>query len=369
MPPADEKLELLVDGAAYAGWKSVSVTRSLETISGAFSLEVSDRWSGQARPWPIPPGARCEIRIGAETVLTGWVDEMNPSFSSSERSLTVTGRDATGDLVDCSPEISPSEWANLTLPQIVTRIAGDFGVKVAIENGAGMGGRFAKFTLQPGETAFAAISRACRMRAVLPVSDGVGGILLTRGGRKKAGDALVQGENILSASAGYSLKERFSTYIVKGQQAATDQSYGAAAAHVRATAADEGVKRHRPLVIIASGDPDGGGSAQERARWEAIVRAGRSASAEMTVVGWRQSTGELWQPGLLVPVKCPWLGMDSEMVVSSVQHKKSASGTTTALSVTRPDAFTQMAKVPAQKDPWNMLARQVAPDLAAGGAP
>ena len=80
---------LLVNGTEYAGWKEIQVERSIDTISGAFSMAVSDQWEANAVPWPIKPGDQCKVLADGETLVTGFVDVVN---TSSARFLLMAKR-------------------------------------------------------------------------------------------------------------------------------------------------------------------------------------------------------------------------------------------------------------------------------------
>lgn len=343
-------LRLLVSGKLYGGWEDISVKLSIETISGEFSLGYFDSWHGQTQFTPIHDGAPCEVRMGGDTVITGYVDDADDALDAENDGLTVSGRDATGDLVDCSAVHKPDQWNGQTLPAIARTICAPFGIGVKAETDCGA--PFPTVKVQPGETAFAIIERLCRMRAVLPVSDGRGNLVLTSAGRGgRASTPLVEGENILSLNRTRSQKERFSEYTVKGQQG----SFAAAgetaevissdgtvtvrtAAPASGRAKDAGVARYRPLVIIAEGEASGQSPAT-RAMWEATVRGGRGLRIEVTVQGWRQNNGELWRPNTLVHIESPRRGLNDTLLIVSCAYSCSASGTLTTLSLARPDAY------------------------------
>ena len=120
-------------------------------------------------------------------VITGYVDDVSPAYSATGHDVTVDGRDATsqGDLVDCSAIHQPGEWrVSGTLEAIVTILAKPFGIPVKAECDTGTA--FRKFRIEEGETAFEAIERACRMRAVLAAGDGKGGLRIIRAGSGRA---------------------------------------------------------------------------------------------------------------------------------------------------------------------------------------
>ena len=330
-------LTLLVGGREYGGWQEVSVTRSMEAVAGSFSVRVSERWAGQDTRWPIRPFDAVRVLMGGHRVVSGYVDSVRPAFDSGQHAVTITGRDKTGDLVDCSAVHSPGEWRGLDLVRLAGVLCKPFGVSVRAA--VGVGAAFDVFKLQPGETAWEAIDRAARMRGVLVMSDGAGGLVITRAGQGRATTALVQGANILAASGEYQATERYSDYTVKGQHFGTDELNGEAAATVQATASDSGVPRYRPLVVIAETAVALGG-ARDRAQWEATVRAARADRVTVTVQGWQQEDGSLWPVNALVNLRSSWLGIDGDMLITGVRYNLGGQGTTTELTLARPDAFT-----------------------------
>ena len=333
----DDAVELRVGGQRFAGWTEATVTRAMDAAAGAFSLSVSDRWSHQDQPWRIVPGDACEIRIAAEVVITGYVDVVRPSFSADGHDIEVQGRDRSADMVDCTAVHTPDAWKGITLLQLAQTLARPFGVSVRAE--ADVGAALPEVKLQQGEAALDALVRYARTRKVLVMADGRGGLLLTRTGVHRAAVELVQGRNIVEASGTLDWSERYSEVTVKGQSRASAETVGATEAHARASVRDAYVKRYRPLVIVAS-EGITSALAKERATWEANTRLGKSAQANVTVQGWRQTVGgPLWEPNLLVMVRAPWLSLEGEMLVKGVSFSKGSGGTTTALELVSPQAF------------------------------
>ncbi|GCL64309.1 phage baseplate assembly protein [Pseudaquabacterium pictum] len=334
----ESQIDLLAGGRSHAGWQSVQVRLGMDQCAGGFRLMVSERWIGQDLDWAIPAGERCELLIGGETVITGWVDETRLSMDAGSHQVELSGRDATGDLVDCSAVRKAGQWRGLRIEQIATELAAPFGVAVRADVDTGK--PLPSFALQEGETAFEAIERAARIRALLLVSDGRGGLLITRAGTQRVPTPLVLGENILQARVGLDMRDRFSSYIVKGQAPGNDFFSGPSASQIKALASDTGVKRYRPL-IITNDAPDLAATLTQRAEWEANVRAARSLDVELTVQGWRHAGG-LWRPNTLVSVIATALRLDADLLVTNVLYSLDDQGTTTALRLTRPDAYTAL---------------------------
>lgn len=336
MATQSDSAELLVGGAYYGGWKRLSVSRSIEQVAGTFTLEVTDRWAGQDTALPIKPGARCQLMLGGDRVIFGYVDVAEPSFDEHGSQLRVEGRDATGDLVDCSAIYKSGQWRGVTLDSIARDLLKPFGVGVVVR--ADVGERFSSFSIQQGETVFECLERAARLRAVLLVSDGAGNLVITRAGSTLAPVTLEEGVNILAGRASLSWKDRHSRIVVKGQARATDDYFGDQAAGPSAAGVDEVIDRYRPLIVLAE-DHGTAATLADRARWEASVRAGRGNRGIVTVQGWRRSDGALWAPNVLVTVRSPTLYLDAPMLVVGCNYRLDEEGTFTDLTICRREAF------------------------------
>lgn len=333
-------VEIKIGDQVYGGWKRARIERGIEQIAGSFELTVSERWPGQAVPRQIRRGERCTILVDGETVITGWVDDAMPSFAADAHEFRVSGRDATGDLVDCSAIYKTGQWSGMKLDKIVRDICFPFGIKVMVDTD--IGAAFSSFSISEGESAFECIERACRMRAVMPVSDGKGGLVLTRAKDGESVAELAEGVNILSANGEFGMKERHSRYIVKGQDVGSDDDSETPETHtqVKAEALDDQVLRYRPLIVLAeSRGPHA--TYKDRATWERNVRRGRSSVATVVAQGWRNlASGQLWQPNTMVHLVSPWLGVDAYLLVVAVTFTlDDERGAVTSLRLSSRDAF------------------------------
>jgi len=334
---SDDVVSLLVNGRLYLGWTSVQITKTMEAIAGSFSISATDRWSIDEEPWPIKPGDECVLKIGDDSVITGFVDSTNPSIESQRRSLSISGRDKAGDLVDCSDDVRPGEFKNLTALQIAQALAKSFEISVSAD--VDVGAPFSVFAIQPGETAFDAIARACQKRSLLPVSASDGSVKLLRTSVDRADDSLIEGQNILRATANHSMNNRFSDYTIKSQAANVSGWSGKDAAQMKAISKDTEVPRFRPRTVIESGD-NKVSELQKRADWEAASRAGQSTTANISVQGWRQSTERLWTVNELIFLRSQAIQIEQDMLIKGVNFSLDINGgQKVALSLTRPDAF------------------------------
>lgn len=334
-----DPVTLSLAGAAYEGWTAFQVMRDIETLAGTFELTLTERHPGRPSARPISPDDACTVKIGGDTVITGHVDAVSPRFDASGHEVTVNGRDVTGALVDCSVTHKPGEWKGRRLEQIASDLVSPFGITVRAA--AGTGKAFDSFRVQEGETVYEALRRLSRARGVLPISDSLGSLVLTRSAQAaRVADRLTRGAkgNILAATGEYDHRERFSKYEVKGQSSGADWKTPADNGQGIGRATDNGVRRFRPLVVIAEEQGDGPTFA-DRAKWEASVRAGRARRATVTVQGFRDRAGELWRPNTLVPVSDDWLAIDREMLITGVRYIRDERGSRTDLRISHPAAF------------------------------
>ncbi|MFZ5566662.1 MAG: phage baseplate assembly protein [Pseudomonadota bacterium] len=345
---ASQRVELLVGGRVYGGWKRVEVQRSIEQMAGGFILELTHRWPGVDVAPGLREGLPCQVLLGGDVVITGYIDQFEPDLSDANCSIRVEGRDKTGDLVDCSAVHKGGQWANVPLERIVRDIARPFGISVALQPGLNQGAPFKSFALEDGERAFDAIDRACRLRSVLCTSTPLGEIWLGEAGDTGTGVTLQEGVNLKRISATHSWKDRYSRIIVKSQTSGDDESWGAAASQLRSEATDEEIDRYRPLIIQAE-HGDNRASLSDRAQWEIGVRMGRGKRGKAVVVGWRTGAngteGGLWQPNTLARVISPRMNLNMDVLIVSCVYTLTEQGALTELTFSRPEAFDQVTGI------------------------
>ena len=328
-------LRLKVDGVLYGGWQSIRVTRSIEQLAGAFELSVTERWSGQDTVRPIRPGAACQILIDDVPVITGYIDDVRMSYDSGSHTVSVSGRDKAGDLVDCSAAFFP--YVGMSLLSIATRLCKPFGIAVIDE--AKANGAFSTLRPNPGDSVFTSLDACAKVRGVLIVSDGNGGIVITRASKTRIGAALVLGENILSSVSTFSHKDRFSEYSVATQQEMLDgETYGTQAIHIMAKAQDAAVERYRPLTVINDKLLDRK-QAHERATWERKVRYGKGQRIQYIVNGWHYDADTLWPINRLVAVKDEHLSVDFDLLIVGTTFTLDDRGFRTDLTLSPRDGF------------------------------
>jgi len=332
----DPRASLKIAGQRYEGWTAMRITRSIESICGDFAFEIAAREFTGASRWPLRTGDPCVVEVDGETVITGYVDAIDPQVDDRGYGITLTGRDRAGDLVDCSAIANPGSWTGKSIDAIAAELAKPFGIDVVAK--ADTGEKVKRFALQQGESVYAAIERLARYRGLLAVSNPAGQVELIQPGQGAIVAQLVEGQNIVAGRATHDARDRFSDYVIKGQASGDDNANGKAVSAVKAEARDPAITRHRPLLIIGE-DQSTTANLRKRAAWEASTRAAKAQRAGLTVPGWRTPAGKLWRPDQLVGVKAPFLLVEGTMLITEVTLAKDDRGTVADLTVTPPEAW------------------------------
>jgi prophage tail gpP-like protein len=328
---------LTVDGLDYGGWKSVEISAGIERQARDFRLGITWKWPGQKVSVPIKKGARCEVSIGRDLVLTGWVFATPISYDDNQSTVSVSGRSLTADLVDCAAVNKPGQWKKQGVLSIVKALTAPYSVAVRSE--IPETSKLSDHTIEPGETVFESIDRLLTLFRVFSTDDAQGRVVLAMPGSEgRASDRLEVGKNILSGDAGLDFSDVFSEYRVIGQRSGTDEDFGKTVSEVSASVTDDRTGRTRVLLLHESGQLTTE-LAQARANWERGNRMGKAMSTTYKVQGWRQSNGALWRHNMVVRVVDPIIGFDRDMLIAEITYSLSDQGMVTTMVVGPPDGF------------------------------
>jgi len=336
-------VQLNVNAKKFGGWKSIAIDNGMEQIAGAFDLSVTNKWEDEPVVREINPGDLCEVIIDGKVEITGNVDTVDTDYDDKTHTIRVTGRDRTGDLVDCSAAVK--QYKNQTLLQIAKDVCKPFNVDVTAD--ADVGAAFADRVVGSGESAYEVIESLARHRGVLMMSNKKGGFVFTRATKtKRAPTALIFGENIMAASGSRDHRDRYHTYKLVSQTPITEGFGGTDATEPTATSIDANIRKERILIIdVDSAQSD----LNKRADWEAKVRYARSDVVTYTVLGWGHEDN-LWEPNTLVKVKDARNKInDDRLIVHVYRILDEDAGQISEITVMFKNAF-DLISIPEEKD-------------------
>lgn len=328
---------LVVNGQGWEGWTNVEINASLDEQCRSFTVGITRLLPGGDEPVPISHGDRCELRIGDDLVLTGWVFATPRAHDPRSTAFGIAGRSLTADLVDCAALNRPPQFKRQTVRAIVAALAAPYGIAVLSE--VGDGDTVADHTIQPGETVFESIDRLLKIGRLISTDDAEGRLVLAApGSAGRAFDPIQLGRNVLAGDAGFDFSSCFSEYRVIGQHGTGVHRHGAAANEVSATVVDGRIARRRVVAMTESGNLTQD-LARARAAWERESRISKALAATYEVAGWRQSNGALWRHNQIVRVVDPVLGFDRDMLITAVTYRLDEQGSRVVLSVSPPEGY------------------------------
>ncbi|MXV35846.1 MULTISPECIES: phage baseplate assembly protein [unclassified Saccharibacter] len=393
---------LFLGGKECLFWQSLEVGMDLGNLASIWRAELR-------LPVPLPKGAMpkigqsVRIEIAGQPILKGWLEAINTRGDDHSLSVTVSGRDLAGDLVDCAAQAQgPGRMDKVRLEAIVGTLSQPFGLSV--QSVVDTGAPFEVVAFDTSAKAIDVIEQQSRQRGVLVTSNGLGRLLLTKPGSTRAEEKIVYpGGNVRAMEA--RITQRFSDHIVKAQGRSRHRGTkaplfpGLAAgsparikgmgAHEERAACqfgychDGGVGRYRPRVYLArtssdqhpqlsrSGDaldtlltqsqrqkkpgyrkataptqaetkPRKAGqpySLDDQAAWRMRTSRAGATAFIYTVPSLTTSTGALWRPNQLVHVTDHVNGIDGDMLIAGVTWSINEREMSTKLSVVPPDAY------------------------------
>ncbi|EPM0022706.1 phage baseplate assembly protein [Citrobacter farmeri] len=335
-------VELRTAGKIFAGWTTININRSIESLSGYFDLGVNVQPDTDLSS--LSPGQPFTLTINGQTVITGYLDGRRRNMTADSMSITITGRDKTADLIDCAAVYQGRQWKNRTLAQIAGDLCAPYGVKVRWElTDKASSAPFTTFTLDYSETVYEALGRASRARGVLMTSNAAGELVFTRADDTQT-DKLVLGGNLLELEFDEDDRDRFSEYLVAGHGRASgktgDDQDAKSIASQKGQVKDSEIRRYRPTIILADSKTDDK-SAEGRAVREMRRRLAKSRTFEAKVDGWLRSDGSLWMPNLLVDIDASKFSMNTGPLLVSkvVLALDDRTGVMTTLTLTPRDSW------------------------------
>ena len=384
-----------IDNQIFETWESAEVTRDLNDFAGTFSFTFRDNersintfaFASELAPiYHLRPGSHTRIFVFDELVLDGYIENVSVEIDETNASVSISGKDKAGDLIDCAaaPD-GMAELNNVTLEETAKRIAEPYGLKVRSEVDTGQ--VFERYSIDMAETGLSALEKGARQRQALLLSDGIGGLVITRTGENRAPMNLSLPGNVKSSSGNYSHKNRHSKTIVRGQfekAAGKRKSNGAidstatpfasksqgnidnglaslvagnvpikpekrqagdgAATQIEkaGTSAtgiyyDDEITRHRPIVHLArtKGNKE---DCNREAEWRSRSARGQSEEINYTVQGFKPN-GRLWRVNEMVYVSDQFQMVERDMLISRVNFQEDDNGQITNLTITSPEAF------------------------------
>ena len=326
-----ETVEVILGGSSFSGWSQVSIEMSVEQAARTASLTISD-FAGSLQ---IKPDTPCELRASGDLLITGFVRDVSPSHDGHQHQVQISVVSKTVDLVEASID-HPTGFVEKMDVGAIGKAFDTSGIGVEVdENFPEEPRRF----VNTGESWFYHMEPLVRSHSgfIYDTPEGTIRIAKKPRGRHSGALAIGDGGNIIAASAKLTGRGRHNPVIVRGQ---SSRGVGAGALRIEARVEDGGVGRSRPRIVIHESEATAS-KLQDRAAREVKRAAGRSREAQVTVAGWRDQGGRLFEPHYLISLRDPRIYIDQDMAIKGVRFSQSITGdgTRAELSLCDPRAL------------------------------
>lgn len=335
-----EVVTVVAGGVSYRGFETVQCQAAINEAARSFRIDTTES-PGEFR---FPPGTPVQILANGDLVLDGYVNLYSPSGDGKKHMIGLAGRGKGQDFLDCAPEHATGTWLNKKPDEIAKEID-QWGVGIRAEIPLDAEEYWKR---EPGETSFQTMERLLRSHGATMMGNADGSISITNASvAKRHAGALVEGFNIKAYQGSISDDKRYAGTFIKGQGR---HGRGAGKLRIKEKASDSGARKGRRKEILDERATDSK-KAKDRAEHESERAAGLSIQARITVQGWRDDGGALWEPNRLVFVDSPLLlHLVQDMLIEQVQWHQNKEGAWTQLSLVDPRSYKGKGKGQSRSD-------------------
>lgn len=339
--------EIRVNGQKFSLWESANLMRSIERNSGVFRFT-----STNTRPadYPVEKHDRIEIVINGQTKLTGFVDSKQSNGSRNGQRITISGRDNTRDLIDsCVPDEAKTISTPTTLKKMCETVISALGLDIKVLDQSNVDLSFPEGTeinADSGKKAMDFLVEFARKKQVYLVADGEGNLVIYRPSSTAGTTAIIQSDdgvnnNVKSYSFDQDGSVEYNQYVVRSQDNFGSDPFADIDGGVdrKGEATDDLVPTTRYFEIQGE-ESMTNAQTKERANEEANIRRAQGFNYNVDLQGVQQDNGDLWDFGLITPVRDSITGVNGLYMIKDVTYSQDGNdGTVTSLNITRPEAY------------------------------
>lgn len=346
---SDIKIE--VNGVQYTGFTSAIVSRSVESMAGKFSFTTTAKAdsSGTIQN-DLKAQDEIKVFIGDDKFLTGKIEALKIYNDVGTHSISVSGRDKIGDLVDSS--IIQKSYKIRDLKKLIERVLKDNGfsdIKV-INNVKNLvpipvtSKDNDDIQTEQGETIAQFIDRYAEKLTVLIYSDEDGNLTINREGLDIAAGGLLKqfgnnNSNILSSSIDVDITDRFQFIKIYSQD--NNDSHGRNAINPELGQESDSEITSPRTKIIFQNTASQTLSLKDLAKWNVAIRRAKGSRYQCRVQNFFTSRGGglLWNLNSLVSLKDDVCQIEGQFLIQGVSFSKTPEGSFSDISIVNRGSF------------------------------
>ncbi len=347
-----EEVSISVNGKQFRHWVSYELQRGIDQVAKFKFVTPFEPLHQAFRDTFRPLGyQQVDIHVGGEQLFRGVLLHVQPNAGAGGRFCTVSGYASCGVLQDCS--LPPSafadsfgagggiEWNFQTLEQIVEDTGKYFSMFAEFadkpEGGEGYteGTQFTRVALQPANQVWQFWVTLAKQRNLVIGSNAMGSPRFSRSTSVAATQVLEGGVSPVRTIASTTDPQRMFSSVT-GLSPVIEGEDGGAYTVDNPFMADV----LRPYVFSVS-DAESSAVAKAAVDAKASRMFGGGIGYQVTLVGSRNSAGEIWQPNTRLLLTAPDVQIyeQTEFLIRSVLLEGGQSSSESAITVVLPSAF------------------------------
>ena len=334
------KIYLEVEGIKYEGFTDIAVNSALENFSSSFSFSTTVKETSFGRIQnDLKLGQQARVFIDEILIITGYIEDLDIQYSADSHSITVSGRDIGGDLIDSS--IRQKSYKQRDFEKLINLVLADNGYSIEVINNVGT------LTLEPTETikteqndsVFDFLDRYAKKLQVLLKINANGDLEIIREDDEVVKNYLIndftQNGNILSASLNLTTINRFNVIEVYSQD--NNRTHTKTSISQKGTATDSQIRTTRRKIITMD-TASQSKSLKALAEWNVNLRRAKGSRYSCKVLGF-YSGNTIWQPNKLVNIVDLTAQIQGNFLIQGVNFSQSLQGSFTTLDIVERGAF------------------------------
>jgi prophage tail gpP-like protein len=331
----------------YEGWTNINIEKSLENLSGSFSLGMTQLFNTDnvINGFTAKEGDGCIITIDDNIILTGFIDNLDIGYSADSHSIQVSGRDKASDLIDSSLIGNSDLNAPYDAQQLVEHILRLLGLNLEVFLTTGTDIIYNEdFDSGAGKNAWEQLDKYLQKKSLFATTDVAGDINLFRGSFGQTNQSLfhlIQGgnvNNILRGNKTSSINQRFNKISVLSQSSSLTSRGNFY--NQNGTAIDSTIRTTKQLEIVSNASMTSA-ECQDLADFQKNIRQARGSSYTYDIQGFRQINGDLWLPNYEIYVKDEFYGIADNFLIKKVNLRRDLeNGSITTLTLVDKLAYT-----------------------------
>jgi prophage tail gpP-like protein len=306
-----EIVTVTVGGLRLEGWQEVTFARSMKEAASSFGLRAANpAWSEDA--FALRFGRDVTLAASGAQLTRGDIDVYEAEAEGEKVQVRVSGRSRSARAVDSPPaKHRTGRIENKTLIEAAQELD-EFGIGIVADVPLKP---IALIQRGPFETAFQTLNRYAQAEGVMLTTDQDGRLRITRGDTKRhAGELRVGTGRIKSWKVSIRNDAKASPVITRGQGRIGTLREDT---QRETTVFDPTVGGYRPAIIFPETE-QGRREATRRGEWKRLRNSGSGLTVKMTVHGWRDDAGQLWDPGRSMFVAVPRERIEQDMRLQDV---------------------------------------------------